>query len=241
MRIDKYKRPETSFLSVERDMETLCGEMAKNERLKRLLYYTSQDPFAEECDIDKLPECRWPLYRGGLGKKTEFIFASGETDVEKAQDMKKKKNEGWNVLSPTSSLFAFQRNVKIVPKLQVDREVLNYIIIGFDNFTGNATNPQFRDNIISFDIICHFDQWNMGNFRLRPYRIAAELDAIFDGKKLSGIGKLEFLGCNQIILNDEFGGLSLMYMADHSDDDKVTNPTQPREEVKYKDYFDVRN
>jgi hypothetical protein len=51
----------------------------------------------------------------------------------------------------------FKKNIKIVPKLYIDGSVLNYIIISFDNFTPNATNPEFRDNIISFDIICHFD------------------------------------------------------------------------------------
>ena len=44
----------------------------------------------------------------------------------------------------------------MVPKLYVDKSVLNYIIISFDNFTQSA-NPEFRDNIIEFDIICHFD------------------------------------------------------------------------------------
>ena len=51
----------------------------------------------------------------------------------------------------------FGKNIKIVPKLYVDNSVLNYIIINFDNFTPNLTNPEFRDNIIEFDIICHFD------------------------------------------------------------------------------------
>ena len=49
------------------------------------------------------------------------------------------------------------KNIKIVPKLYVDGSVLAYVIISMDNFTPTA-NPQFRDNIITFDIICHFDQ-----------------------------------------------------------------------------------
>jgi hypothetical protein len=36
---------------------------------------------------------------------------------------------------------------------------LSYVIISFDNFTTNVENPEFRDNIITFDIICHYDQW----------------------------------------------------------------------------------
>ena len=79
--------------------------------------------------------------------------------------------------------------IKIIPKLYIDGSVLAYVIISFDNFTPSA-NPQFRDNIISFDIVCHFDQWNLGNFALRPYKIAAEIDSMFNNKKLTGIGTL---------------------------------------------------
>ena len=98
----------------------------------------------------------------------------------------------------------FGKNIKIVPKLYIDGSVLNYIIISFDNFTPNATNPEFRDNIISFDVICHFDQWHLKGFQLRPYKIAAELDSMFNGKHLTGIGNLEFLGANPLPINEEF-------------------------------------
>ena len=80
------------------------------------------------------------------------------------------------------------------------------------------TNPEFRDNIISFDIVCHFDQWDLNNFSLRPYKIAAEIDSMLNCKRLTGIGKIEFLGANQIILSDEFAGLTLMYQTIHGYD-----------------------
>ena len=83
----------------------------------------------------------------------------------------------------------------MVPKLTVDGSVLNYIIVTFDNFT-RTENPEFRDNIIEFDIICHFDQWQLQDFQLRPYMIAAEIDTMFNEKHLTGIGTLNFLGAN---------------------------------------------
>ena len=83
-------------------------------------------------------------------------------------------------LTEDESLDLFGKNIKIIPKLQIDKEVLNYLIISFDNFTRNGNNPEFRDNIIEFDIICHFDQWHMKDFELRPYKIAAELDSMFN-------------------------------------------------------------
>ena len=131
----------------------------------------------------------------------------------------------------------FGKQIKIVPKLYIDGSVLNYIIISFDNFTPNATNPEFRDNIISFDIICHFDQWQLEDFQLRPYRIAAEIDTLLNNKRLTGIGMLQFLGANQIILNDEFAGLSLMYSAVQGEEDKKKMPN-PDDQAAYDAAFD---
>ena len=111
------------------------------------------------------------------------------------------------------------------------------MIISFDNFTPNATNPEFRDNIISFDIICHFDQWHLEDFKLRPYMIAAEIDSMLNQQKLSGIGRLDFLGANQLILNDEFSGISLVYSAIHGEDDKK-NPVNPKDEIDIIENFD---
>ena len=124
-------------------------------------------------------------------------------------------------LTDDQTIEMFGKNIKIVPKLYVDGSVLNYIIVSFDNFTSNRTNSEFRDNIIEFDIICHFDQWQLQDFQLRPYKIAAEIDSMLNGQKLTGIGKLEFLGANQMILTDEYAGLCLMYSAIHGEEDKV--------------------
>ena len=184
MKLKSYEYPHSSFLSVEKDLDIITSTMMKNERFKKLLYYTTPDA----------------LERSNLSSKE------------------------------TAELFS--KNIKIVPKVYTDGNVLTYIIINFDNFTPNATNPEFRDNIISFDIICHFDQWDLNDFKLRPYKIAAEIDTMFNNKHLTGIGELQFLGANQIILTDEFAGLSVMYAATHSEDDKK-NMLNPQEQTKY--------
>ena len=139
-------------------------------------------------------------------------------------------------LTEEQTLSLINKQIKMVPKLYVDKSVLNYIIISFDNFTPSA-NPEFRDNIVEFDIICHFDQWQMNDFKLRPYRIAAEIDMLFNNQKMTGIGELQFLGANQIILTDEFAGLCLMYQAVHGEEDKKYMPN-PNEEKDFIIDFD---
>nr|DAI51165.1 MAG TPA: hypothetical protein [Caudoviricetes sp.] len=43
MKIDNVMLPKSSFLSLEKDLEIIVNHICKNERLKRLLYYTSKD------------------------------------------------------------------------------------------------------------------------------------------------------------------------------------------------------
>ncbi len=131
-------------------------------------------------------------------------------------------------------LEMFGKQIKIVPKIRVDKPEFCYVIISFDNFTENRTNPAFRDNIISFDIVCHFDQWNLGDLQLRPYKIAAEIDSMFNNKKLTGIGTIQFLGANQIVLSDEFAGLTLMYQTIHGyegEDSKFASKPGEQEDI----------
>lgn len=145
-------------------------------------------------------------------------------------------------LTVDEKINLFGKEIKIVPKLYIDKSVLSYIIISFDNFVESG-NPEFRDNIIEFDIICHFDQWQLRDYDLRPYRIAAEIDSMLNGEKLTGIGKIEFLGANQIILNDEFAGLCLMYKTYHGEEDKklMPNPSQQESfEESFKEMMEIQ-
>ena len=107
-----------------------------------------------------------------------------------------------------------------VIKIPEDEEVKSYIIISFDNFLPTS-NPEYRDCTVSFDILCHTDCWDIGNYRLRPLKIAGYIDGILNNAKLSGIGELKFRNCTEMILDNELAGYSLTYEAVHGNDDKL--------------------
>ena len=138
-------------------------------------------------------------------------------------------------LTDEQKISLFNKQIRLVPKLYVDTPVLNYIIISFDNFI-ESDNPEFRDNIIEFDIICHFDQWQLKDFDLRPYRIAAELDTMLNKQRLTGIGLVEFYGAKEILLTDEFAGVCLMYKTYHGNEDKKPMPNPADQEQFALDY-----
>ena len=120
------------------------------------------------------------------------------------------------------SLFT-EKQISNVPKIVVDREKMNYLRITYDSFTPNATNTFYKDHIVELKIICHFDDWDLNDFELRPYRIAGELDAMLEGQHLTGIGELTFLGAEQDVYDNEYGGVTLRYLAIRGNEDKV-NP-----------------
>lgn len=104
-------------------------------------------------------------------------------------------------------------------KMEEHEDVKAYIIISFDNFIPNGTNPEFRDCTVNFDIICHTDYWDIGNYRMRPLKIAGYIDGILNKSKLSGIGTFQFMSCNELILNSNLSGYTLSYWAIHGGDD----------------------
>lgn len=172
-----YSYPKSSFLSLEKDMQILTDLMLKNERLKKLLYYTT-------------PDC---LTRPNL-------------TPEETVDLIKNK-----------------RMIRMVPKIKIDPNAQNYVVINFDDFIPNDSNPEFRNNLIKIDIICHYDQWELGNFQLRPYRIAAEIDSMLNHKRLTGIGEINFILAKRITLTNEFIGLCMIYEVIHGEEDRLLN------------------
>lgn len=195
MKIDGTHEPKSSFLSVQKDLRTISDLLMKNERFKKLLFYTTEDA------LDKTK------------------------------------------LTKEESLQLFKRNIKVTPKLKVDTSLLNYVRIGFKSFTPSL-NPEFRDNIIEIDIICHQDQWNLGNFRLRPWCIAAEIDSMLNKSRLSGAGLTEFLSGDEIILTDEYSGVCLLYKVYHGEEDKKPLPPEyedPTFTELFNKYMDLNN
>lgn len=125
--------------------------------------------------------------------------------------------------------------IKAVPKLSFGEheEVRSYIMLEFDDFVP-TDNPMYRDCVVSLTIICHLDYWEMDDYDLRPWKIAGYIDGILNEERLSGIGTLQFLGANQLILNEYLGGVQLRYLATHSktdDGEKINNNLPSREEL----------
>ena len=122
--------------------------------------------------------------------------------------------------------------VRLYPKfaMQEHQEVKAYILISYDNFA-MTDNPEFRDCTIDFDIICHTDYWDCGDFKIRPLQIAGYIDGLLNNEKLVGIGTLHFLGCKELLYNEHLSGYTFSFAAVHGREDYI--PDEGAEPVYY--------
>lgn len=111
--------------------------------------------------------------------------------------------------------------IRFTPRLEFNEheDVQSYILISYDNFTTNPVNNQFRDCMINFDILCNTKQWDLQGLRVRPLMIAGYIDGILNLGKLSGVGETVFLGCNELILDQNLAGYTLSYHVVHFSED----------------------
>ena len=166
------------------------------EEILRRLFIESQ-PYSDELKkllVINTKDC--------LDNKTSEVYKNAIKDMSLA----KLRDQGY---------------IKFEPKIKMPEheEIKSYLIFSFDNFVTNQNNPEFRDCNVYIDILCHTDCWDLGNFRIRPLKIAGYIDGILNKARLSGIGTFQFVGCNELVLDETLSGYTLSYSAIHGTDD----------------------
>lgn len=142
--------------------------------------------------------------------------------LDRTQDQYQRKIEQYTIKDLHDNQY-----IKATPKLSFGEheEVKSYIMLDFDDFSPSE-NPRYRNCVISFTIISQLDYWELDDYQLRPWMIAGYIDGIMNDTRLSGIGKLQFLGAQQLVLNEYLGGVMIRYSASNSeanDAEKVDN------------------
>lgn len=166
------------------------------EEILRRLFIESQ-PYSDELKkllVINTKDC--------LDNKTSEVYKNAIKDMSLA----KLRDQGY---------------IKFEPKVKMPEheEIKSYLIFSFDNFVTNQNNPEYRDCNVYIDILCHTDCWDLGNFRIRPLKIAGYIDGILNKARLSGIGTFQFAGCNELVLDETLSGYTLSYSAIHGTDD----------------------
>ena len=104
------------------------------------------------------------------------------------------------------------KQIMITPKIwDESTEKTSYIVALFNSFVTNALNPDFKVDTIGFDIACPYDEWVLDGQSLRPYLIMQEIDEMFNGAQMAGIGTLEFMRADRTVFTSQIGGYTMTY------------------------------
>ena len=118
--------------------------------------------------------------------------------------------------------------IRLTPKIArgTHEDIKSYILVSFDGFTPNKTSSQYKDFNINFDIVCYNDAWTLNDYKVRPIMIMGYIDGILNSLtnqrqtiqkthqsqiKLNGIGEYQFLGANEVVLNEDISMYTLSY------------------------------
>ena len=124
-----------------------------------------------------------------------------------------------------------EKYIILDPRIELpeNEQIKSFIVLGFDKFTPNQTNTEFRDCMIHFDVVCNHATWDLGDYRQRPFKILGYIDGILNKSKLSGIGELNFVGCVYQLVNDDWSFYTLTYRAVHGSDDMIPSKDENEE------------
>lgn len=146
--------------------------------------------------------------------------------IVNTKDCLDKSNENYDkiVKNTTVKELIKEKYLTIVPRItkKEQEEVKSHIILTFNDFS-QTSNPEFRDCMVSFDILCPLEHWELGDYQLRPLKIAGIIDGLLNNQKFSGIGRLQFFSCGQLPVDNDIAGYTLLYQAMHGSDDFISN------------------
>lgn len=104
------------------------------------------------------------------------------------------------------------KNILMVPNMPDDSLLKdNFVVVIFENFDVDNDNNDFKTSTIRFDVLCPFDEWLIEESSLRPYLIMTEIDKLFNGLPLKGIGNLKFDRAEMLVVSPQVGGYTMWY------------------------------
>ena len=109
-------------------------------------------------------------------------------------------------------IYLLNKQIMITPKIwDESTEKTSYIVALFNTFTTNIMNPDYKIDTIGIDVACPYDEWVLDGQSLRPYLIMEEIDKIFNGAQMAGIGTLQFVRADRNVFTSQIGGYTMQY------------------------------
>lgn len=106
------------------------------------------------------------------------------------------------------------KNILLKPLLPKEDAKESYLVVLLTNFIQNPENPDFKIIYLRFDIFVPFEDWDKIDGNLKPFAMLSEIDKMFNGVRLNGLGTLVYEDAELITLGDNLAGYSVVYKID---------------------------
>lgn len=149
-----------------------------------------------------------------LGTNTFNIANKLMTNKNLCRLLKYQVRDPFNIkkYEDVDGILLLNKQIMITPKIwDEDTEKTSYIVALFNTFVTNVINKEYKTDTISFDIACPYDEWILDGHSLRPYLIMQEIDEMFNGAQMAGIGTLQFIRADRNVFTSQIGGYTMLY------------------------------
>lgn len=102
--------------------------------------------------------------------------------------------------------------IRVVPLLQADEQsTKSKIVLLFDSGSVSSINPDNENLSLLVEVLCPFEEWNIGGDSLRPFAIMAEIRKSIQDKRINGLGEIRYEGFSLSTLTDEMGAYTMRF------------------------------
>ena len=114
------------------------------------------------------------------------------------------------IVPDSEKIKLLNKNIRIIPYIPKETDMINYVVIQFDNFV-KSPRTNLVTNYIVVDVICHIDSWLLDGGKIRPYMIMDQVHNVLADSKLTGMGPVEFISAQQLLVSPTMAGFTMIY------------------------------
>lgn len=106
----------------------------------------------------------------------------------------------------------FNKLIRVVPLITPDEQnTKSKIILLFTG--GNVGGDNYDNENLSLDIYvyCPFEEWRIAENTLRPFAIMSEIRKSLQGKRINGLGEIQYNGFTSALMTNQMGSYEMSF------------------------------
>ena len=104
------------------------------------------------------------------------------------------------------------KNIRVVPLVTAeDQTTESKIVLLFDEGEVNRSNSDNENLSLLINIYCPFKEWSITGDTLRPFAIMSEIRKSLQGKRINGLGEIQYNGFTSALMTNQMGSYEMSF------------------------------